>query len=443
MTLMDIDHAALTDVGVRRSHNQDALAVLTASDADQWQQRGHIFMVADGMGAHAVGELASKIAADTVPHVYSKHAGEGPVEALRTAFTEANINIHARGQQNPEFHGMGTTGTALVLRPEGAWIGHVGDSRAYRIRRGKIEQMTFDHSLLWEVARRQKKDPDKISNIPSNVIIRSLGPEPNVQVDVDGPYPIQPGDVYLLCSDGLSGPVSDREIGAVVQNLPPEDASRFLIHLANLQGGPDNITAIVVRVQGDPDSVENATPTEAPPSRNVRVAAEWRHFVRKGSWPLALLLGGILLAGFAILLTYNRIPGELSTFLFAAVALVGGLVGLMYQNYAESRKPVAHVPVARAQIHRSTECDITVPLLQKLDQARATLETRVKEKSWDTDWQQCRESTQLAQIQLRREDLTGAFRHQCRALLTLMTVVGRHRHKEEAFKPLWDRAVTH
>ena len=188
-----IEYASLTDVGVRRSHNQDAHATLLASDDEQWAVRGHIFLVADGMGAHAVGELASELAVGIIPHTYHKYAPQGGVPALRKAFVEANASIHAKGQQNPEFGGMGTTTTALLLRPDGAWVGHVGDSRAYRIRAGKIEQMSFDHSLVWEMARRQRVDPEGLSGIPSNVIVRSLGPEPLVQVDLEGPHPIKAG----------------------------------------------------------------------------------------------------------------------------------------------------------------------------------------------------------------------------------------------------------
>src|SRR6202011_4041978 len=115
-----------------------------------------------------------------IPHTYHKHAAQGGVSALRKAFVEANASIHAKGQQNPEFVGMGTTTTALLVRPEGAWIGHVGDSRAYRIRNGQIEQLSFDHSLVWEMARRQGKNPEDLQGIPSNVIVRSLGPESTV-----------------------------------------------------------------------------------------------------------------------------------------------------------------------------------------------------------------------------------------------------------------------
>src|SRR5207253_10423791 len=113
-------------------------------------------------------------------------------------------------------------------------------------------QLSFDHSLLWELARRQRKSPDELTGIPSNVIVRSLGPEAAVQVDVEGPHALERGDVFLLCSDGLSGQVTDRVIGSVVTALPPDEAVRFLVHMANLQGGPDNTTVIVVRVGGEP-----------------------------------------------------------------------------------------------------------------------------------------------------------------------------------------------
>lgn len=116
-----------------RSHNQDAYGVLLAPSADVWKDRGHILIVADGMGAHAVGELASALAADQIPHTYQKHASRAGTTALRKAFDEANTNIHQKGVQNREFQGMGTTSTAILLRSEGVYVAHVGDSRAYRI----------------------------------------------------------------------------------------------------------------------------------------------------------------------------------------------------------------------------------------------------------------------------------------------------------------------
>src|SRR5207244_1910113 len=114
----------------------------------------------------------------------------------------------------------------------------------------QVEQLSFDHSLQWELARRQQVAPDRIAGIPSNVIVRSLGPEANVQVDVEGPHDVEPADIYLVCSDGLSNQLTDQELGATVTHLPLSEASQFVVDLANLRGGPDNITVVAARLPG-------------------------------------------------------------------------------------------------------------------------------------------------------------------------------------------------
>jgi protein phosphatase len=445
----DIEYASLTDVGVRRSHNQDAYAALPAGDLEQWQGRGHVFLVADGMGAHAVGELASKLAADSIPHIYTKHAHEGPVSALRKAFIETNLSIHTRGQQNREFEGMGTTATAILLRPEGAWVGHVGDSRAYRIRDGKIEQLSFDHSLVWELARRQHKNPDELQGIPSNVIVRSLGPEPLVQVDVEGPHPVRAGDTFVLCSDGLSGPVTDREIGAVVSALPPADACRFLINLANLQGGPDNITAVVVRV-GRPVSLsprsgeprEGMSPNgKADDSAVIPGTKDLGHTLSrtlKRGWPILALLLGIFLAFAAIALLYNEISGGAPIFVLAAIALAAGLFGLVVQIRREKHEDgLGDADGAHLKVYRQTPCVIDGAFVQRLNQAVADLEQRVRDKNWQFDWDTCKGQRDLSDQHFRRGELVEAFRANCQAMLLLMEAVQLQRGKGEEFRPLW------
>jgi protein phosphatase len=438
----DIEYASQTDVGIRRSHNQDAYAAMPASDAEQWRGRGHVFLVADGMGAHAVGELASKLAADSIPHIYAKHAREGPVSALRKAFVETNLSIHTRGQQNREFEGMGTTATAVLLRPEGAWIGHVGDSRCYRIRDGRIEQLSFDHSLIWELARRQRKDPAELQGIPSNVIVRSLGPEPLVQVDVEGPHPIQPGDYFILCSDGLSGPVSDREIGAVVSAMPPSEACRFLVHLANLQGGPDNITTIVIRV-GRPEagsaSVNGRKPTRLSHSRDKSPLVQALGHNLKRVWPFALLFLGIALSFLAITLSVHefselgRVP-----FLLATAALIAGLVGLIVQARQEKTQSPEETYIPRTKVYRQTPCPIDHALVERMGHAVTELDERVREKAWQADWQKCHSERAQAEERRQRGDYLEAFRGYCRAMMILMESVRQQRAKEEIFKPLWD-----
>ena len=145
-----MEHAALSDVGLCRSNNQDSLIVDTAQNADSGQMPGHLFVVADGMGAHAAGEVASRVAVETVLRVYRTHKADLPEDALRDALREANTEIYRQGIESDELRGMGTTVSTLVLLPQEALVGHVGDSRIYRLRGNELQQLTFDHSLVWK-----------------------------------------------------------------------------------------------------------------------------------------------------------------------------------------------------------------------------------------------------------------------------------------------------
>ena len=429
MTRFDqIEHACLTDVGVRRSHNQDNYAIQLASDEEGWRQRGHLFLVADGMGAHAVGEKASEQAAHIIPHIYQKHAQQGPPQAIRRAFVEANASIHSCGQQNREFEGMGTTATALLLLPDGAWVGHVGDSRCYRIRAGVIEQLSYDHSLLWEYARLQHLDPDEVEDIPTNVIHRCLGPEPLVQVDVEGPHPIEPGDVYLVCSDGLSGQVTDQEIGAVVGVLSPAEACRFLVDLSNLRGGPDNITAIIVRVGGRAEGAELA-PT--PPGKPLLARIPW--------WVMGLVAGTLLSVGATFLINVGWNSLAICAFVLGLGSFVAGIVGLFvhYRHVQNQGPDDEDRPPARA--HRRRSCKIERPLLDKLIRALRTLRQRAGENHWEPDWNLFQEHHNAADALLAKNDIPGAFREYCRAMLPLTRALQERRQKEEVFQPVWDK----
>ncbi len=279
-----LDYCDRTDIGRRRSNNQDAKAVLEPWNRELYKRRGWLFVVADGMGAHAAGERASAIAAEQVPLIYEKHAGRSPALALRTAIEQANAEIHARGESAADLKGMGTTCTALVIVPRGALVGHVGDSRAYRVRAGRIEQLSRDHSLAWELQTLQAAgqidpaiDPRET---PKNIITRSMGPHPQVQVDVEGPFPVEAGDVYLLCSDGLSGQVADEEIGLFAGSLPPREAAAALVGLSLVRGAPDNVTVIVARA-GEKE-VSKASPADPPwpltdePAAAARPPIPWR-----------------------------------------------------------------------------------------------------------------------------------------------------------------------
>jgi protein phosphatase len=321
---------------------------------------------------------------------------------------------------------MGTTTTALLLRPEGVWIGHVGDSRAYRIRDGQIEQMSFDHSLVWEMARRHGVEPEGLQGIPSNVIVRSLGPEPLVEVDIEGPHPVQPGDRYLLCSDGLSGQVSNAEIGAIASSLPPAEACRVLIDLANLRGGPDNITALIVQVN-------EKLGTEQPRGR----AKAWS---ARLPWPMAALLLGLLLVGAAGLLTgYSITPLNRVVFLLAAAAIVTGLVGLQVSYNQEKRRQANDPEPSHLQIYRHASCRVDPSLLEELTRFVNASKQQLQEKQWDADWTVFQQHVDAAEQFASQGSHGDAFREYCRAVHLLAETVQRYRPKGEVFQPIWDK----
>ena len=300
-----------TDIGMRRANNQDSFTVRPAEDELSWRERGHLVIVADGMGAHAAGELASKIAVDKIAHLYYHNRDLPAADALRTAITDTNTEIHRRGLANPDFRGMGTTASALALLPDAALVGHVGDSRVYRLRDRRLEQLTFDHSLQWELRRNTKisEDSDFVRSIPKNVITRSLGPNSSVTADIEGPYPLQLGDVFLLCSDGLTGQIPDSELAELLACLPPDEAAQTLVDLANLRGGPDNITLIIVRI------VDDRVLASDPPAKMVR--RKTRNGAPPG-WVVAVPVAGVCLLFAALLAITEQ----------TALSLVLGGVGI-------------------------------------------------------------------------------------------------------------------
>jgi serine/threonine protein phosphatase PrpC len=309
-----LEHCDRTDVGRRRANNQDAKAVLEPWSREQYRRRGWLFVVADGMGAHAAGETASAIAAEQVPLVYEKHAARSPLLALRTSIEQANAEIHARGESSPDLKGMGTTCTALAILPRGAIVGHVGDSRVYRVRGGTIEQLSKDHSLVWELEAAHTGPPEDMPVAPKNIITRSLGPHPHVEIDLEGPFPVEENDVFVLCSDGLSGQVADDEIGLLASALPPKAAAAALVGLALVRGAPDNVTVITARA-GERE-VSRTAPGDEPwpltdePSRPAGQADV--------PWTTLAIAGGCL---FAALLLYPNGP------LMKLDGPLGGLLG--------------------------------------------------------------------------------------------------------------------
>ncbi len=411
--------AGQSDIGLRRANNQDSLAIWIANTEEQWKHRGHLFVVADGMGAHAAGELASKMATDLVPLGYHKLLDRPPHDALAQAVRDANAQIHSRGMASDDFRGMGTTVSALAVLPHGAIIAHVGDSRVYRLRGGVIEQLTFDHSLVWELRRAgQFPAGETLSYIPRNIITRSLGPNPEVQVDLEGPFAIQPGDVFLLCSDGLSGQVRDEEIGKILSILPPQEAVRTLIDLANLRGGPDNITVIVARAAAEP----GCPPEDASGAGKPRVP-RWV--------PWVLGLSGIALAaagGFFLFASRKA----LAAVLVAAAVACGAAAKVLGRPVPATASPapdrLGGAPYARK------ECRPDLEFVTELARIARQLREAALEADWKVTWDQFRAYETQAEAATGKQDYAEAARAYCRAISFMMEEL-RHQQPGEGETP--------
>ncbi len=244
-----LDVAQLTDVGRKRPHNEDNMAYVIPKDGQVMAKKGALFIVADGMGGHAAGEVASEIAVDTVSSIYYLDENEDLALSLMNAIKRANALIHQRAAENMLRSGMGTTCVAAVLRGNMAYVANVGDSRAYLVRHGQARQVSQDHSWVEEQVRAGLLTKDQArSHAQRNVITRSLGTQAEVEVDVFSEI-LEEGDTFVLCSDGLSGSLGEDDLRAIVDQYLPQESVYHLVERANENGGPDNITAIVVRVQ--------------------------------------------------------------------------------------------------------------------------------------------------------------------------------------------------
>ncbi len=263
-----VDVFALSDVGRTRDHNEDAFVVADLSNGAPLQfdkvlrqpagPVGHLFMVADGMGGAAAGELASETAVDVVLRYMKeqwspRRSSDGPtfVQALETATDVANTSIYRHAVEHPELRGMGTTATIAGLLGDTLYLAQVGDSRAYLVRDGTARQITKDQSLMQKLleAGEITEEEAEISE-RRNIILQALGPEAVIRIDLTYQR-VRRGDVLVLCSDGLSGIVRGEEIGrAVAEEADLQLACRRLIGMANALGGPDNITVVAARFDG-------------------------------------------------------------------------------------------------------------------------------------------------------------------------------------------------
>ncbi|TWU51926.1 PP2C family protein-serine/threonine phosphatase [Rubripirellula reticaptiva] len=406
--------AHLTDVGMRRANNQDSLACLPAKSPERFRDRGHLFVVADGMGAHAAGELASQMATERIAMQFFRSHSRTTADALRSAVSDANDEIHQRGQSNPEFHNMGTTASALVIAPTGAWVGHVGDSRVYRLRNGLLEQLTFDHSLVWEM----EATGQSCQGIPSNVITRSLGPNAVVNVDLEGPFPVEVGDQFLLCSDGLTGLVEDNEIGVLLDCLPAEKAVRVLVDLANLRGGSDNTSVIVVRVT---EPIEGSD-VPRKPSRGREEPGVSRAIL---GTVVICILGAILLAVMAIVDPYDaNTPGDRNWIGPMVVAIILGTITsvialVQWMQVVKNRSPAVVASGAKGP-YRRYDAKPTNKLYERLGETVQSLRDAANLNNWMMDWQKVDAHQTQGRQALEHKDVKDAIRAQSEAIIETM-----------------------
>jgi protein phosphatase len=246
--------AGLTDIGRERTHNEDRFILLPEFN---------VFVVADGMGGHQSGEVASRMAASTIAGFFRARPDGGISDRLKSAVCDANTKIFSRADDSRAHRGMGTTVVAAAYAPDERkmYVVHAGDSRAYHLRGESMKQLTRDHSLLSDaLLERPELTESDLAYLPKNVITRALGIAPTVEVDATT-CDVEAGDVFLLCSDGLHGLVDDDTIRAVIRETESlTEACTKLVDLANKAGGKDNITAVVVRIEEEDEPWSKRSP---------------------------------------------------------------------------------------------------------------------------------------------------------------------------------------
>jgi protein phosphatase len=422
--------AARTDVGMRRTNNQDSHAVLPAQSSERFESRGHLFIVADGMGAHAAGELASRMATELIALNYFRTPNKQPIDSLHFAVHEANAEIYQRGQQNPEFHNMGTTASSLALLPSGAIVAHVGDSRVYRLRRGVLEQLTFDHSLVWEVQASGQVHPDSALGqaLPKNVITRSLGPNAEVQIDIEGPFEIEAGDQFLLCSDGLSGQVDDVEIATLLDCLPEDLVVEVLVDLANLRGGPDNTTVVVTTVTDGP-LLRGDQKGSSQPVSNEQQSAWWGLVVSAVTSFFCLVTAGLLY-------TMNQFGPMVIALIGAVVAFVMSVTSFQAWRRApqaagrEKGSSVSGTQGRKGPYRRyPSSPDLT--LFERLGKTVDELREAARLKNWLMDWEQIDELQRQGSDAMKQGNGREAIHLQAKAIVETMNQL-REQHNRSA-----------
>ena len=305
-------------------------------------------------------------------------------------------------------------------------MGHVGDSRVYRLRKDRLDQLTFDHSLVWEMmAAGQMPRGEVASFIPKNIITRSLGPHADVQIDLEGPFPLQVGDTFMICSDGLTGQVRDEEIGPILSTLSPQEAVRVLVDMANLRGGPDNITAIVVRVLAVPaeDAQQAETPVRAA-GRRPRIAC--RRLERHGDRHAGR--GGALRCA-TVDRCHGGRPGGLGRGRVGVVAECAECPDILCRWSAAGRWARVRTQLRDAVPNAETTAVLAQMGLQLREAAR--------DEHWTLDWARFNAFGERARVAVAAGDYSCAVREYALAISFMMSEIRR----QPARKDKRDRSV--
>lgn len=269
----ELDFSDFSDVGRKRDHNEDYAAFFVPEKEEEKLKSGSLFVVADGVGGAAKGEVASKYAAEIVVYEYFRNPEMPPKNRLIAAFRKANRDIHAYAAENGHFTKMATTMVAAVVVQNNLIVANVGDSRAYLLRGGKITQISRDHSVVAEMVRDgvMTEGEARVSKA-KNRLSRSIGGEPEVSVDVYPPIPLQKGDKILLCSDGLTRYAQPDDLLRMTASGSLADATKRMIQFANKSGGADNVTAVVM------ETVAKSKTRKKIPSRREKrpILPEWQ-----------------------------------------------------------------------------------------------------------------------------------------------------------------------
>lgn len=257
-----INASLITDSGCVRESNEDNGRHTNSFASASGTDRGTLTIVADGMGGHSSGEVASEMAVDLISRYYYADETSSTADALRNAIEKASAEIYAAAIEDLSLIGMGTTVVTLAINDGVGHAAHVGDSRLYRLRGMEMQRLTIDHSQVMEMVMRGLLSFDEAQHHEDkNIILRAVGTQASVEVDVSQPFAVEPGDLFLLCSDGLCDMVDDEEIRQVwVNSIDIHNAAERLVSLAKERGGEDNITVGIVSVSNEENMIERPVP---------------------------------------------------------------------------------------------------------------------------------------------------------------------------------------